>query len=138
MPQSNITIGKLANLSDVSVETIRYYQKIDLFEEPEKPLNGYRLYTSDHIRQLKFIKKAQRLGFSLQEVAELLDIDSGKCSDVQAKALLKRDQISQQITELKTLETTLNELINACAHSSETHHCPIIESLSDSNPIEEQ
>ena len=131
MSQSNITIGKLANLSSVSVETIRYYQKIKLFEEPNKPLNGYRLYTSDHVQQLKFIKKAQRLGFTLQEIDELLDIGSGNCSDVQAKALLKRDQISQQISELKALEATLNDLISACVSSDETHHCPIIQSLSD-------
>ena len=133
MQDSNITIGKLADLSDVSIETIRYYQKINLFEEPEKPLNGYRLYTSDHIQQLKFIKKAQRLGFTLHEVSELLEIGSGKCSDVRQKALIKRNQISQQISELKALESTLNELIDACAHSENTHHCPIIKSLSDIN-----
>jgi MerR family transcriptional regulator, mercuric resistance operon regulatory protein len=126
----SLTIGKIAALSNVSVETIRYYQKIGLIKEPDKPVKGYRYYSKDNIRELKFIKKAQRLGFTLNEVAELFEIGSGKCSDIQSKARFKRDQISRQIVELQALERTLNDLIESCIHSSEPQNCPIIESLS--------
>lgn len=131
MSLTNLTIGKIATLAEVSVETIRYYQKIGLIKEPEKPLEGYRLYNIENIRELKFIKKAQRLGFTLTEIAELFEIGSGKCTDIQAKASVKRDQISRQIADLQTLEQTLNDLIESCSHSSEAAHCPIIDSLSE-------
>lgn len=127
----SLTIGKIAVLSDVSVETIRYYQNIGLIQEPSKPVKGYRTYTKDNIRELKFIKKAQRLGFTLKEIAELFEIGKGQCADIQDKAKLKRDQISSQIVELRALECTLNELISSCQHSKEPQTCPIIESLSE-------
>ena len=127
----NLTIGKLATLSDISVETIRYYQKIGLIKEPVKPVSGYRLYNIENIKELKFIKKAQRLGFTLTEIAELFAIGSGKCTDIQSKARIKRDQISRQIADLQTLERTLNDLIDSCSHSAPASHCPLIESLSE-------
>ncbi|MCK4707684.1 MAG: MerR family DNA-binding protein [Gammaproteobacteria bacterium] len=131
MPLSKLTIGKVATLSDVSVETIRYYQKIGLIKEPNKPLKGYRHYSMENIRQLKFIKKAQRLGFTLNEVAELLEIGSGKCSDIKIKAQNKHNQISQQIKELQALKKTLNNLIDSCSNTSESKPCPIVETLSE-------
>ena len=131
MATTALTIGKIASLASVSVETIRYYQQIGLMKEPEKPSHGFRKYSLDSIRELKFIKKAQRLGFTLNEIAELLEIGSGKCSDIKSKALIKRDQISQQIKELKALESTLNNLIDTCSHSSESNPCPIVETLSE-------
>lgn len=131
MPSIALTIGKIASLADVSVETIRYYQQIGLMHEPEKPAQGFRVYKEDSIRELKFIKKAQRLGFTLTEIAELLEIGSGKCADIQGKARVKRDQISQQIKELQALEATLNNLIDSCQQSNEAAPCPIVKSLSD-------
>lgn len=131
MPPSALTIGKLAKLSDVSVETIRYYQKIGLIKAPQKPLQGFRTYTTDNIRELKFIKKAQRLGFSLNEIAELLEIGSGHCADIQSKAQTKLDQIRQQMAELEALQDTLSELVKSCENSSGADGCPIVESLSE-------
>ncbi|MDH5425983.1 MAG: MerR family DNA-binding protein [Gammaproteobacteria bacterium] len=130
----NLTIGKVAAFSEISVETIRYYQKIGLIKEPDKPLSGYRLYNIENIKELKFIKKAQRLGFNLTEIAELFAIGSGKCSDIQTKARMKRDQISRQIADLQALEQTLDDLIDCCRHSSSEPHCPLIESLSEFKP----
>lgn len=128
---AKLTIGKVAALTGVSIETIRYYQKIALIKAPDKPTKGYRYYSKDNIREIKFIKKAQRLGFTLKEISELFDIGSGKCSDIQLKALGKRDQISQQIKELQALEATLSSLIESCSHSSATTTCPIVETLSE-------
>ncbi|MDH5517650.1 MAG: MerR family DNA-binding protein [Gammaproteobacteria bacterium] len=132
MPPSALTIGKVAKHSNVSVETIRYYQKIGLLKEPQKPLQGFRTYTIDTVSELKFIKKAQRLGFSLTEISELLEIGSGHCADIQSKARNKLEQISQQISELQLLEKTLNELVHSCELSSEPECCPIVKSLSES------
>jgi len=131
MPSAALTIGKIASLADVSVETIRYYQQIGLMHEPEKPVQGFRHYTEDSIGELKFIKKAQRLGFALTEIAELLEIGSGNCADIQLKAQQKRDQIARQIKELQSLESTLNSLIDSCQHSEEATPCPIVKSLSE-------
>jgi len=126
-----LTIGKVAALANVSIETIRYYQQIGLLQEPAKPLRGFRIYNEDNIRRLKFIKKAQRLGFSLPEISELLDIGSGQCSDIQAKAKQKRNQICQQIKELKALESTLDSLIDSCDITDVQTSCPIVMSLSN-------
>lgn len=131
MPASALTIGKIASLANVSVETIRYYQQIGLMKEPEKPLQGFRTYTEDSIRELKFIKKAQKLGFTLTEIAELLEIGSGQCADIQDKAIKKLDQIKTQIKQLQALEQTLENLIDSCQHSDVTASCPIVKSLSD-------
>ena len=131
MPSSSLTIGKIANLANVSVETIRYYQQIGLLHEPEKPVQGFRKYPLESIGELKFIKKAQRLGFTLNEISELLEIGAGKCSDIKTKAQIKKDQISQQIKELQALEKTLNNLIDSCSHSSEKAFCPIVKTLSE-------
>ena len=131
MPYSKLTIGKIATLTNVSVETIRYYQKIGLIKEPNKPTKGYRSYNTDNIKELKFIKKAQRLGFSLKEVAELFEIGSGHCHDIQDKALSKRNQISKQIKELQALEATLTALIESCSQRSGAALCPIVETLSE-------
>lgn len=131
MSSSGLTIGKIANLANVSVETIRYYQQIGLLHEPEKPVQGFRKYSDDNIRELKFIKKAQRLGFTLNEISELLEIGAGKCSDIKTKAQIKRDQISQQVKELQAMENTLNNLIESCSHSSEITSCPIVKTLSE-------
>ena len=130
MSHLKLTIGKIAALSNVTVETIRYYQKIGLIKEPDKPLKGFRYYSNDNIRDLKFIKKTQRLGFTLTEIADLFEIGLGQCSDVKLKAELKRDQIQSQIAELQALEHTLSELIDSCQHTTKPEGCPIIESLS--------
>lgn len=131
MSNIKLTIGRIAKLSQVNVETIRYYQKIKLINEPIKPLEGYRLYNNDTVRRLKFIKKAQRLGFSLKEIDELLEIGAGKCSDIQSKAEKKRNQISQQIKELQALERTLSTLIGSCQLTNTDNSCPIVETLSE-------
>src|SRR5262247_1928849 len=73
-----LTIGRLARAAEVSVETIRYYQRRGLLEEPAKPVGGQRRYASDAVRRLRFIRRAQRLGFTLQEVKELLLLEDGQ------------------------------------------------------------
>jgi len=124
-----LTIGRLAKVAGVNVETVRYYQRIGLVNLPEAPLRGYRKYTYQTAENIMFIKRAQRLGFSLQEIADLLKIGNGHCSDIRLQAEKKRDNIDEQIQGLQALRNTLNELILECNTGNNERHCPIVETL---------
>jgi len=132
----SLTIGLLAQKAYVNIETVRYYQRIGLLTEPEKPAEGYRIYPSTSINRIRFIKRAQQLGFSLQEISELLQLGDGECNDVRSRAEQKRQQIERQINDLENLRKTLDTLISEC--HSETNHasCPIIETLTNHAPVE--
>ncbi|GMR08629.1 MAG: Hg(II)-responsive transcriptional regulator [Gammaproteobacteria bacterium] len=123
-----LTIGRLARKAGVNLETIRYYQRVGIISEPAKPLQGYRQYPADTIDRIHFIKRSQQLGFSLQEIAELLQLGDGHCSDVRQRAIHKRDTIVQQIADLNALKDTLENLISACGSGGQAH-CPIVETL---------
>jgi len=127
--QDNLTIGRLAKLVGVNLETIRYYQRIGLIDEPTTPLNGFRQYPIKTAENITFIKRAQRLGFSLKEIAELLKIGDGHCEDVRTRAETKRNMIEDQIRDLQSLRDTLNKLISECNSGNNEHHCPIVETL---------
>ena len=129
MKQQKLTIGTLAKDADVNIETIRYYQRIGLITEPSKPAQGYRIYPDETLMRIKFIKRAQQLGFSLQEIEELLQLGEGNCNDVRLRAEQKRSQIDRQIKDLKNLRGTLDQLITACHDSDSTKHCAIVETL---------
>lgn len=125
----SLTIGRVAAASEVNIETIRYYQRIGLIQEPVKPAYGYRVYPPETIERIRFIKRAQQLGFSLKEIADLLELGDGHCSDVMQRAEQKRAHIQQQIKDLQKLQDTLDTLINTCRADSATTHCPIVETL---------
>lgn len=129
MKNKPLTIGFLAKAAEVNIETIRYYQRIALITEPEKPIQGYRVYPQETLKRIKFIKRAQQLGFSLQEVADLLQLGEGNCNDVRLQAEQKCTQIDNQIKDLQNLRGTLSNLINACNSNSDTSHCAIVETL---------
>lgn len=132
MKQKPMTIGLLAKACGVNIETIRYYQRIDLITEPNKPAQGYRSYSLDTVNRIKFIKRAQQLGFNLSEISGLLQLDEGKCVDVRHRAEEKRRQIERQISDLQNLHKTLSKLIKSCKRNSKNSHCAIIETLSAS------
>jgi len=127
---ATMTISKLAQAAAVNIETIRYYQRIGLINEPTKPAQGYRKYSSTVVQQVLFIKRAQQLGFSLNEINELLSIGDGHCKDVRHRAEIKRDKIATQINDLQQLQKNLDELIKACHNGKDNPKCPIITSLS--------
>lgn len=129
MKSKPLTIGALAKAADVNVETIRYYQRIGLLEEPIKPVQGYRIYPKESLIRIKFIKRAQRLGFSLLEIQELLQLGEGHCDDVRLQAEQKRTQIDNQIKDLNRLRSSLSELINSCQQNTKANHCAIVETL---------
>jgi len=129
MANKPLTIGFLARAAEVNIETVRYYQRFGIIDEPVKPFDGYRIYPEETVDRLRFIKRAKQLGFSLKEIAELLELGNGHCEDIRLRAEEKRTQVEEQINDLKKLKTTLDTLINSCQSGNDTAHCPIVETL---------
>ena len=130
----SLTIGKLARSANVNVETIRYYQRVGLLEQPAKPVIGYRVYPFSYIARIHFIKRAQQLGFTLKEIAELLSLGDGHCDDVRALAEQKRARVKAQISDLNAMCDVLDQLIDSCHREHSSQHCSIIDALSDKRP----
>lgn len=128
---SSLTIGKLAKQTEVTIETIRHYQRIGLLTEPEKPHGGYRSYSDDAITLIRFIKRAQQAGFTLKEIATLLSLDGAHCADVRQLAEQKCQQIDQQIMDLTALRQVLGTLVNDCRQTASSAHCAILDAFSD-------
>jgi len=124
-----LTIGRLAKAAEVNVETIRYYQRVGLVVEPVKPLEGFRVYHDETINRIRFIKRAQKLGFSLQDIAHLLELGEGHCDDVREQAEAKLGQIEAQIKDLQAMRKTLKKLVTECSAGNESGSCPIVQSL---------
>jgi MerR family mercuric resistance operon transcriptional regulator len=128
MPEE-LTIGQLARASDVNVETIRYYQRRELLDEPQKPLGGHRRYVSAAVRRVKFIRRAQQLGFTLEEVKNLLRLeDGGGCRETRQLAEQKVTIIEARIAALTRMRGALRELIAQCG-DERARTCPIIATL---------
>ena len=125
------TIGRLAKQANVNIETIRYYQRVGLIQKPKKPKQGYRIYPTEYILRIKFIKRAQELGFTLKEIEDLLDLGDGNCKQVQHLAEQKLAQIEKRVKDLKAIKKALNSLIKQCQTQSENIHCALIDSLSE-------
>lgn len=123
------TIGKLAKQSGVTIETIRYYQRLGLLNKPAKPNSGYRHYPIESIARIQFIKRAQQSGFTLKEIKELLSLDNSHCKDVRHMAEEKRLQVSQQIKDLTDLHHVLDILVKGCQTDPSNKHCSIIDSF---------
>jgi len=129
MPEQ-YTIGTLAKQASVNVETIRYYQRRGLVGEPDRPLGGIRRYTSAHARRLRFIKEAQALGFSLEEVADLLALEDGRhCRDAERLGSRKLAMVRERITQLRRVEKVLTTLVDQCHCNSGKVRCPLIAAL---------
>lgn len=124
------TIGKLANELNINVETIRYYERQGLIEQPVKPKTGYRDYTDAHKKQLTFIINAKALGFTLNEIQSLLLL-SNDCVKVRSLGLKKLAVIRHKIKRLQKLEKVIVELTNYCELNEAVKPCPIIDALSD-------
>ncbi len=127
--RGDLTIGGLAKAADVNVETIRYYERIGLIEKPSKPGQGFRKYPPQAVQNIRFIKRAKELGFSLQEISDLLLLGDGCCKDVRQRAEAKRARVDSQIADLTELRDVLDGLISACQQSDDDHNCPIVETL---------
>lgn len=123
-----MTIGRLARAAGVNIETIRYYQRRGLLATPRKPPGGVRSYVPDTLVRLRFIKRAQELGFTLREIADLLKLGDGSCKEARALAERRLGDIKSRIHDLQSMSHTLSNLIQAC-RSGDQPPCPIITSL---------
>ena len=130
MSQKKLTIAVAAQQAGVGVETIRYYQRQGLIDEPAKPLQGYRIYPEQTIARIRFIKRAQQLGFTLKEIASLLQLDATQCDETRAFAEEKLRLIEDKIAGLQSIQQTLNDLIQHCDTNPQGASCPIIYSIS--------
>jgi MerR family mercuric resistance operon transcriptional regulator len=127
---SNLTIGRVARAAGVNVETIRYYQRLALLKEPEKPLGGVRRYGEQTVARVRFIKRAQELGFSLAEIRRLLALqESQSCGAARALAAEKLALVESRLADLQRMRGVLKELIARCDVRRGKVACPIIESL---------
>ena len=128
----SLKIGEVAERAEVNLQTIRYYEREGLLPEPPRLESGYRMLPRDAVRRVRFIKRAQELGFSLAEIKELLSIqiDSGKdCSDVQRLARAKVADIEEKIRTLTAMKRVLGGLADACPGCGPSSECPILESI---------
>lgn len=123
-----LTIGRLARAAGVHVETIRYYQRRGLLPKPSRPAAGHRRYAADTLARLRFIQRAQELGFTLREIAELLALGSASCRETQRLAERRRADIAARMKDLAAMRRALDRLLRACA-AGRSPACPIIESL---------
>src|SRR5216684_3342370 len=127
-----LTIGQLAKKAQVNVETVRYYERRGLIPEPPRRWSVYRQYSQDDLTRLQFIKRAQELGFSLKEIAELLALrvdPATSCSDVKKRAEVKIADIEAKIQALERMKKALRKLVAACSGRGPTSACPILEAL---------
>lgn len=127
---TKLTIGRLADEAGVNVETIRYYQRRGLMVEPDRPMGGQRRYASDAIKRVRFIKRAQVLGFSLDEVGSLLVLDEAcACAETRALAAHKLQVIEAKLADLKAMRKALAALLHQCDLGATNGNCPIIHAL---------
>ena len=128
--KTGATIGSLAETAGVNVETIRFYQRKGLMPEPEKPYGSIRRYGAAELARVRFIKSAQRLGFSLEEVGELLKLEDGaRCSEARQLAEQKLVDVRQKLTDLQRIESVLAGLVARCSAVRGRVNCPLIASL---------
>jgi len=133
-----MTISRAAQKASVGVETIRFYERKGLIDQPSRPHGGgYRVYPEDTIECIRFIRNAQELGFSLSETKELLSLradPNAECADVRAQAAIKLHEVDKKIAQLKSIRSALKSLIADCpGQGAATRRCTILEAL---NPPE--
>lgn len=129
-----LTTSEVAEQADVNIQTVRYYERRGLIPEPPRTSAGYRKYGADHVARIRFIKRAQELGFTLEEAHELLTLratpaaDSG---DVRRVAVDKIEEVRTKIRDLMRIEAKLDELVVACDGDGSTDECPILHALEE-------
>jgi Hg(II)-responsive transcriptional regulator len=127
-----LTIGQLAKRAQVNRETVRYYERRRLLQRPLRSIAGYRVFSDDALKRLRFIRHAKMLGFSLEEIRELLALrvqSIGTCDRVRERAQIKITEIERKIDALRQMRRVLSELVNTCARRRKTDECPILDSL---------
>lgn len=134
MPFDALTTSEVAEQADVNVQTVRYYERRGLIPEPPRTSAGYRQYGPDHVARIRFIKRAQELGFTLEEAHELLSLRAAPAADsgdVRRVAVDKIEEVRDKIRDLMRIEAKLEELVAACDGEGSTSDCPILHALEE-------
>ena len=129
-----MTIGEVGAAAGVPAATVRYYEQRGLIAPAPRTRAGYRVYDADAVRRLRFIKHAQALGFSLEDVQQLLALrvtDPGSCARVEATTLDKLRHVRMRIREFRRMERVLESLLRSCEAKQATDECPVLASLAD-------
>lgn len=126
-----LTIGRAAREAGVNLETIRFYERKGLIERPQTPSSGFRTYDEDVIRAIRFIKRAQEIGFTLAEVKELLSLRRGEgtCATARAAAERKLTTVEEKIDDLQAVKRALKAFIADCRSHGDGAVCPLLETL---------
>ncbi len=125
-------IGEVAKSAGVGVETVRFYERKRLLTRPRRPHSGFRQYDRETAQRIRFIRRAQELGFSLAEVKQLLELrldPRQSCADVKAEAEAKIEEINEKIASLQRMGRALLEITNACSGEGPTSACPILDAM---------
>lgn len=129
-------IDEVAWRADVNKETVQYYEKRNLIPEPDRRRSGYRIFTQRHIDQIKFIKRAQQLGFTLTEIKELFELrvnEETSCSEIKEEAQQKYKDVTEKIDDLLRIKETWTDLINSSSEDEPIGDCHILEALEGKN-----
>jgi MerR family copper efflux transcriptional regulator len=127
-----LTIGEVAERAKVHIETLRYYERRGLVASPPRSIANYRLYPEDAVRRVRFIKRAQELGFTLKEIKELLSIRAvpeAGCAEVRSQAEAKIKDIDEKIGSLTAMRRVLTKLVAECLGEGPLTDCPILDTL---------
>ena len=130
MEDLSLTIAGVADAALVGVETVRYYERRGLIEQPKQKVGAYRRYDSKHVARIRFIKRAQELGFTLEEVESLLKLQDGTDRrSIRSIAARRLEQIRTRIEDLRRIEQALGHVLHECEAKSGTPQCPIIDAI---------
>lgn len=125
-----ITIGRLAQAAGVGVETVRYYQRRGLLPQPSPTRGAYRHYPPAVVARLRFIRRAQQLGFSLEEIGSLLQLSDGTDRrSIRRITAARLAQLRERMADMQKMVDVLQHLLHECEHASGSPHCPIIETI---------
>jgi Hg(II)-responsive transcriptional regulator len=130
MNEADLTIGDVAEAAGVGVETVRYYERRKLVPQPGRRTGAYRRYGSSHVNRVRFIKRAQSLGFSLEEIATLLQLEDGADrKSIRRIAAARLEETRRRIADLRRIEETLLHLLHDCESHAKAPRCPIIAAM---------
>jgi Hg(II)-responsive transcriptional regulator len=127
-----LKVGMVAKRAAVNLQTIHFYERKGLLPKPPRTASNYRMYSEDAVRRVRFIKRAQELGFALRDVKELLSLRATpgtRCGDIRQRAMAKLRDIDEKIGTLQAMHKALTKLIGECAGSRPITACPILEAL---------
>ncbi len=130
----SLSIGQVAEQSGVGVETVRFYERRGLIPEPPRLPSGYRAYPSESVRRLRFIRRAQELGFSLVEIGQLLELHPESrraCGEVRARGEEKLADVRRRIRQLRAVERALGRLVASCCANEPLATCPLLKALGE-------